>query len=83
LQFAGGALRLLEVGENAQAALIEILPDFGRAYAARRPIEQPHAESLLERLNMRGHHRRRHTEVTRRRCKAAGVNHLGEHGHPG
>src|ERR1700688_686846 len=36
-----------------------------------RPVEQPDAESLLERLNMLAPHRRRHAEVTPAAAKFA------------
>ena len=81
LKVAGGAFGVFHFIEDAQAALIVILPDLGGADAARRAIEQPHAEPFLERADMFAHHGRRHIEVPSRRGKARGLDDFGEYRH--
>ena len=81
LQIARSAFGFIEIGENAQATFIIILPDLGGADAAGRSIEQPYAEPLFKCLNVLAHHGGRHAKVTGRRRKAAGVDDFNEHGH--
>src|SRR3984957_6520604 len=80
-QVAGGAFGVFQFVEDAQAALGVVLPDLGGADAARRAIEQPHAEPLLKRADMFAHHGWRDLEVPSRRSKARGLDDFGEYRH--
>ena len=52
LQFARDTRRVVDLGENARAALIERLAHLGQRHAPRRAVEQPDTEPALERLDM-------------------------------
>ena len=72
VQGAGRAVGFVEVGQNVEGAL-EVLPaDLRQAHSARGAVQEPHAQSILQLLNVVADHRRRQVEVTGR-CGEAPV----------
>src|SRR5205807_6343676 len=57
------------------------LAHFGWADVARRPVQEPRADALFERLNMLADHRGREPEVAGSRGETLRFHHFGEHGH--
>jgi hypothetical protein len=83
MQVAGGGLRLLDLGQDLGAALVEGAARFGDAHFACGAVEQLDPEPLLERLDMARHHGRREVETLRRGGEAAMIHDLDEGGHAG
>ena len=73
-------LRLLEVGEELHATLVERTSGFGEGEAARRAVEQPGAKVRLELGHVARHRRHRHAEAIGGAREAAGLDDLGESG---
>jgi hypothetical protein len=68
---ADGAVCFFKLGEDLGTAAIIFPADLGEADLAGGTVQQPGAEVLFKRLDVVAHHRRRHTEATRRGTKAA------------
>ncbi len=75
------ALRLAEIGEDANATLIKERA-FGRELeTARRAVDQPRSQPVLQAGNELADRRRGHAERPRRRRKAAAIDDLGKYLH--
>jgi len=55
LEHLGGFFGLFDLGEDLDTAFIVTLAGLGETYTSRAAIEEPHAEPLLERLDVCGH----------------------------
>ena len=66
-----GRLRLVEVGEDARAVLIEAPPGLGEIEPPGRAPQELHAQTLFERGHAAAHRRLRNAEALRGSGKAA------------
>jgi hypothetical protein len=55
VEIAGGAFSLLDLGKDAQAALLVVLAELGEGDAACRAVQQPDAEMRLGRAHVLAH----------------------------
>ena len=78
LQQAGGPVGLLQIIEDARAALVIGAADLGQADPPGRAVQQPHTQPLLERLHVIADHGRRHVEPPGCGGKAFGFGDPGE-----
>ena len=70
------ALRLVELGEQLHAALVERLPRFGEREPARRPIQEPRVEVRLELRNLPRHRGGRNRKAFGGAGETAQLDHL-------
>ena len=81
---AGDRLHLVGQVEHAAAARQRLLAGVAQADAARRAVQQPRTEPLLEALEVAADHRARHAPAARRGLRqAAAVGDLDEDAHRG
>src|SRR6266702_1522834 len=76
------AFGFLDIGENPSDTLQVARADVGQRHLPRGPLQQPRAETILQRRNQPRHARRRQPEFTGRRRKTLEVGHRdkGLHG---
>ena len=76
-----GQLRLLDVGEDSQAALVEALPGVRQVHPAGRAAEQLDGQTLLQVRQPPADRRLGCLEALRRPGDAAGFHHPDEGAH--
>ena len=76
-----GLLRLLDLRQQPDTALVIDRAGLGQAELMRRAVDQSHADALLEALDVPAHHRRRELEAPRRLREVLGLHDLGEDPH--
>jgi hypothetical protein len=78
----GSPLGFLDIGENTACALQIAGADIGQRHLPRGPLQQPRAETLLQRRDQPRHARGRQPKLARRRRKTLEVGHRdkGLHG---
>ena len=74
----GRALGFLDISEDASCALQIACADIGQRHAPRRPLQQPRAETILQRRDHPRYTRGRQPELARRRRKTLEVGHRHE-----
>src|SRR5437899_927099 len=76
------AFGFLDITENSSDTLQIARADVGQRHVPRGPLQQPRAETVLQRRNQPRHARRRQPEFARRRRKTLKVGHRdkGLHG---
>ncbi len=74
-------LRLLDVGDQRQAALMIGLAVQRRADLTRGPLQQTHPKTRLKLFHRVRHRRARQAEILRRQRKTAPLHHPREHPH--
>jgi hypothetical protein len=76
-------LRVAHLGEDAHAALVVERPFLRERHPARRPVEQLHAEPLLQPRHALAHRRGRGAQLPRRLGEVPRLRHADERGHGG
>ena len=72
---------LIDLGQDLDATLVIGLPDFRETDLTRAPVEEQNPETILKRLDVRGHDARRDIEASGRRREPGAFDHFDERVH--